>query len=603
MQRCFLVSILLSAASFSETITQTDWSGGDGAPGPVTEWGDCYDFSSQMDSTGGVLQIDATIPLKHSVSNSFDGASSVYSVDIDGDGDMDILGAASNDRDIIWWENDNGSGTVWIEHLIDGSVLDAATVFSADIDGDGDMDVLGADYRKDVIWWENVNGSGSVWIKHIIDNNFGNSTSIFSTDIDGDGDNDVLGSAMDLGHVAWWENTDGSGFEWSKHIVDTSFYAAIEVCAADINSDGYMDVLGASTDMQHIWWWENIDGSGIEWIGHPVDCGYYYAYSVYSADIDGDGDIDILGSNVHNYEINWWENINSDGIQWSRHNIETDIGYGSPVYSADMNSDGYVDVLGSTGFGHGITWWENENGSGDTWVTHIVDSNFAGGNSVYAADIDGDGNMDILGSSSLVDEICWWEVLDGYFGEGVLESSILDAGEVSSWNTFLSNSQIPAGTSVGFQFRSSVDSGDMGTWSDTVFSPELSLSDILVDSTRYLQYKVILETSDPAKTPVLEDVSFNFYYTGINTDDVSLWSLCFSENPSCSHLLAIFSVPEAGTVDLLLYDVSGRVIAEVSQESPTGTHSAIFGDLAEGVYFCTMRAGDFSATEKVVVLE
>lgn len=57
------------------------------------------------------------------------------------------------------------------------------------------------------------------------------------------------------------------------------------------------------------------------------------------------------------------------------------------------------------------------------------------------------------------------------------------------------------------------------------------------------------------------------------------------------------NLPEAGLVNLSLYDVSGRVVAEI----PAGTHSVDF-DVLEGIFFCTMRAGDFSATERVVVL-
>lgn len=41
----------------------------------------------------------------------FDGAISVYFSDINGDGYMDVLGAAILDHDITWWENNDGSGT------------------------------------------------------------------------------------------------------------------------------------------------------------------------------------------------------------------------------------------------------------------------------------------------------------------------------------------------------------------------------------------------------------------------------------------------------------------------------------------------------------
>ncbi|MCD6588053.1 MAG: T9SS type A sorting domain-containing protein [Candidatus Fermentibacteraceae bacterium] len=603
--RSAVVSVLYFSLAFSGTATQTDWSGGGGVQGPVSNWGDIFwDANANVVYNSGKLQLNGPmLPEMHIIDDYFDGAVSVYSTDVDGDGDYDVLGAAFNGDDIRWWENINGAGTSWVEHNVDGNFDGAMSVYSSDVDGDGDADVLGAAwYASDITWWENSDGTGTAWTEHNIDGNFNFPCSIHSTDVDGDGDSDVLG-ASELGCITWWENSDGTGTTWAEHTVDGNFDGAMSVYSTDVDSDGDVDVLGAGD--YAITWWENTDGTGTAWTEHAIDGNFNCACSVYSSDVDGDGDADVLGAAVLASAIKWWENTDGIGTTWIEHSVSGNFSGARSVYSTDLDGDGDADVLGAAEYANDITWWENENGTGTSWLEHTVYAYFNGAKSVYAADIDGDGCTDILGASLHYDDIAWWDVTQ-LSSLGALESSILDAGDVGEWNIFLSSSQEPAGTSVNFQFRSSDDSSNMGAWSDTVFSPETPLEGILTDSTRYLQYKVILETSEPGVSPELAEVAFVFTHVAIVENEfgeVHSWSLHASENPSHGFFSALVSVQETGLVELSLYDVSGRVIAETSQELLTGTHSVNFTGLAEGVYFCTMRAGEFSVRERIVVLD
>ena len=78
---------------------------------------------------------------------------------MDGDGDLDVLGAALNADDIAWWENTLGDGTTWMEHTVDVAFDGARSVYAADVDGDGNLDVLGAaENADDIAWWENRGG-------------------------------------------------------------------------------------------------------------------------------------------------------------------------------------------------------------------------------------------------------------------------------------------------------------------------------------------------------------------------------------------------------------------------------------------------------------
>ena len=103
----------------------------------------------------------------------------MHAADVDGDGDLDVLGAAYLDSDITWWENTNDIGTSWTEHTVDSDFLNAASVCTADVDGDGDVDVLGAAYNdNDITWWENTNGEGTAWTEHTVEADFDGANSV-----------------------------------------------------------------------------------------------------------------------------------------------------------------------------------------------------------------------------------------------------------------------------------------------------------------------------------------------------------------------------------------------------------------------------------------
>jgi hypothetical protein len=97
---------------------------------------------------------------------------------------MDILAAASNADAITWWENDGAEN--FTERIITGSFDGARSVFAIDLDKDGDIDVLGAGYdADDITWWENdgtpANGG---WTEHTIEGSFDGATCVYALDID-----------------------------------------------------------------------------------------------------------------------------------------------------------------------------------------------------------------------------------------------------------------------------------------------------------------------------------------------------------------------------------------------------------------------------------
>ena len=399
--------VLATVLFFSGCSNDSRSGGSDSDAGTDTDTD--VDTDTDTDTDTGSCIPDWT---KHTVDGAFAGANAVYAADVDGDGDMDVLGAAGGDDDITWWENTAGDGTAWAEHTVDGNFDGAYSVYAADVDGDGDMDVLGAAlWDDDITWWENTTGDGTAWTEHTMDEDFSYAKSVYAADVDGDGDMDVLGAAFNADDITWWENTLGNGTVWAKHTVDGYFDSAQSVYAADVNGDGNMDILGAASaqDDSTITWWNNTTGDGTVWLEQTVDGAFDGARSVYAADMDGDGDMDVLGAAYLANHITCWENTGGAGTLWTEHTVDGAFDGANSVYAADIDGDWDMDVLGTAAGANEITWWENTTGDGTTWTKHTVDGAFDWACSVYAADVDGDGDMDIIGAAGSADEIAWWE--------------------------------------------------------------------------------------------------------------------------------------------------------------------------------------------------
>ena len=133
---------------------------------------------------------------------------------------------------------------------------------------------------------------------------------------------------------------------------------------------------------------------------NTIASGFFYGHSVYAADVDGDGDLDVLGASVLADSIGWWENTIGDGSAWTQHIISSAVDGATEVYAADVDGDGDLDVVCSAATADTITWWENAAGDGSTWTEHVLSSTFDSAYSVYAADVDSEGDIDVLGAAS-----------------------------------------------------------------------------------------------------------------------------------------------------------------------------------------------------------
>jgi hypothetical protein len=117
-----------------------------------------------------------------------------------------------------------------------------------------------------VAWYENVGqpGKGLEWKKHTI-GALSFAFEAVAADLDGDGDKDVVATAWAKGdRVVWFENHGDALGKWTMHVVKEKYFAANQVIVADLNGDGRPD-LAATSDTGssrvagalELRWWRN----------------------------------------------------------------------------------------------------------------------------------------------------------------------------------------------------------------------------------------------------------------------------------------------------------------------------------------------------------
>ncbi|MCP3994330.1 MAG: hypothetical protein GY722_04580, partial [bacterium] len=333
------------------------------------------------------------------ISTTADEANDVHVADVDGDGDLDVLSASFLDDTITWYENDGNEN--FTEHTIYALADGAASVTTADVDGDGDLDVLSASRNDDSINWYENDGNEN-FTAHNITAVAGGANAVNVADVDGDGDIDVLVANAYSGTFSWYENDGNENFTAQT----ISSICVADAVAVDVDADGDMDILSTGYYSGNLTWHEN-DGNE-NFTDHTIDTlstGSEPAGSVHVADVDDDGDLDVLTNVYVDDKINWYENDGSENF--TAHTITAAADGASSVGTADVDGDGDLDVLSASELDDTIAWYEND--GNENFTARTITTGADGARNVAAADLDGDGDVDLLSASALDDKIAWYE--------------------------------------------------------------------------------------------------------------------------------------------------------------------------------------------------
>jgi len=321
---------------------------------------------------------------------------SVYSADFDGDGDNDVLSSSFNGNTIAWFRNLDGLGDFGEAIILATEPYGTYSAIAVDLDGDNDMDVLAAIYDIDSIaWFENLDGQGNFSPLNIINASALGAVDVESTDLNNDGYKDVLFASRDDNKVAWHENISGTGEFGPEQIISNNNGIPLEVIFGDLDNDGDMDVISTSFFDDRLVWHENLDGNGT-FSDQNIIYNQYVANSIGISDLDYDGDLDILQTG-HSI-VAWHENLDGQGSFGPRIDIDNDLSDGDAVTTADINNDGFVDIIVSSSWDDVLYWYDNEGGEGDFGESRII-ANLDAARDIFTSDINGDGIVDVITAS------------------------------------------------------------------------------------------------------------------------------------------------------------------------------------------------------------
>lgn len=244
--------------------------------------------------------------LKYLIIDGFDEAHEVMAYDIDEDGDLDIIGVSAGLNEISWFENNGIYTEEWIKHLIVDDFSGARSVDVGDIDGDGDIDLAGAALLdNEVAWWRNDGGSPIQFTKVSINTSFTYSHKVQIVDVDQDGHLDILGTAYGNG-IKWWKNGGEDPVQWTMKPV-SGFGTAVVAAALDYDNDGDNDIVGTSQGSSRIAKWENEGDNELTWYYDWIE-NFGGVWPLHYGDLDNDGDLDLVAGGNSANQIRWYEN-------------------------------------------------------------------------------------------------------------------------------------------------------------------------------------------------------------------------------------------------------------------------------------------------------
>jgi hypothetical protein len=338
--------------------------------------------------------------------------------DVTGDGYRDIVVQRNNadDGDLGYYRSNSGTSWTWVSiatQAPNGRTFAAGGINKqVDMDNDGDIDVVACAGKPDwsgsaggsIYWYEN-NSSGTSWTPHLIGtypDDF--AKEVLVCDFNNDGKMDVYVAHFNSRYVRIHRQNTPTSFTKVAEFQITNLHEGADV--GRIDSDAYIDIATngywiqcPGGDLSGGWTVRNIASKWHD--DSPHDDWMNNSTKVACADITGDGRVEVFISCSENtgMPLSWYSSADPVNGSWTEHVIKPVINVAQNLQVADLDCDGDLDVVCGSNGDHEIAPSSPPlsvfvNSGSNSFTEQVLST--AGSYNAVAGDIDSDGDIDIV---------------------------------------------------------------------------------------------------------------------------------------------------------------------------------------------------------------
>ena len=315
----------------------------------------------------------------------------IATADLDGDGDLDLLLTSYiSDALTIAFGDGQGGFTPGVSIPVTNG---PRSVVTGDLDGDGDIDLLATNLSGGVVTVGLNDGNGSFTTRPVVVGPGARGLGL--ADLDGDGDLDFVSVSYDSNSLSvMLNNGDGSFVAAAPPVLATGGTRPVQMTIADFNGDGRMDLAVTNN------WDDSVSilaGNGDGTFAAPVQFATGFGpRGIVAGDIDGDGNSDLIVANFNGASVSVLRNNGSGGFA-----APVNLGTGYNPYDialGDLDGDGDLDMVVSNSGSSSLSIFLNDGAGGFSSAVETVAVGISPGG-LSLGDFDRDGDLDIATSN------------------------------------------------------------------------------------------------------------------------------------------------------------------------------------------------------------